>query len=189
MSFRLATVLSCLLLVAVCASANEKQTELHLTFDAQEAEPTWTAQNDNVMGGISQGGAEIRDGQLIFSGSLSLDNDGGFAQVRIQNLGYDLSNTNGMKLRVMGDGRTYQFRLATDARYRGSRISYSAEFPTKAGEWTEVFVKFSDLTPSHHGNTLDGPPADLSQVEEISLLIGDKREGPFSLIVDWMKAE
>jgi monofunctional biosynthetic peptidoglycan transglycosylase len=36
---------------------------------------------------------------------------------------------------------------------------------------------------------LDGPPADLSQVEELSLLIGDKREGPFALVVDWIRTE
>ena len=79
--------------------------------------------------------------------------------------------------------------MATNARYRGSRIAYSVEFPTKAGEWTDVELKFADLKPSHHGNSLDGPPADLSQVEEMSLLIGDKREGPFALKVEWIKAE
>ena len=168
---------------------DKRPTEVQLKFDGDANEPIWTAQNYNVMGGIAKGGAEIRDGELIFSGSLSLENNGGFAQVRILNLGYDLSNKSGMRLRVMGDGRTYEFRLATNARYRRSRIAYSVEFPTKAGEWTEVEVKFADLKPSHHGNDLDGPPADLSQVEEMSLLIGDKRDGPFVLRVDWIKAE
>jgi len=173
---------------AFVMAGDKPQTEVHLKFDGGK-EPTWTAQNDNVMGGVSKGEAEIRDGLLIFSGSLSLENNGGFAQVRIQNLGYDLSDKAGMKLRVMGDGRTYELRLATNARYRGSRIAYSVEFSTKAGEWTDVELKFADLKPSHHGNSLDGPPADLSQVEEMSLLIGDKREGPFALKVEWIKAE
>ncbi len=179
-------------LVSQFAVANEvgkRQSELHLKFDGEAAEPTWSPENDNVMGGVSKGKAEIRDGVLMFTGSLSLENDGGFAQVRIQNLGYDLSGKKGIKLRVMGDGRTYQLRLATDARHRGSRIAYSVEFPTTADEWTEVEVRFAGLKPSHHGDALDGPPANLSQIEEMSFLIGDKREGPFSLKVDWLKAE
>ena len=171
------------------AETNPSKTELHLKFDGDASEPEWTAQNDSVMGGISKGGAAIQDGALVFTGSLSLENNGGFAQVRIQKLDRDLSGKKGMKLRVLGDGRTYQLRVATDARYRGSRISYYAPFATKAGEWTEVVVPFADLKPSHHGDDLDGPPLNLAQVEEMSFLIGDKREGPFALRVDWMKAE
>lgn len=171
------------------AEGDERQSNVHLKFDGDPAEPAWTPQNDGVMGGVSKGTAVLADGVLTFAGSLSLENNGGFAQVRIQNLGYDLSGKTAMKLRVMGDGRTYQFRLATDARHRGSRISYSAEFATEDGKWKEVEVRFADMKPSHHGNALNGPPLELSQVEEMSLLIGDKREGPFTLKVDWMKAE
>jgi len=186
----LAGVLSFYLLsIAAASDAGKRQSEVHLKFDGDAAEPAWTPENDNVMGGVSKGSAVVRDGVLAFTGSLSLENNGGFAQVRIQKLGYDLTGKKGIKLRVMGDGRTYQLRLATDARHRGSRIAYSVEFPTKADQWTEVEVRFADLKPSHHGDALDGPPANLSQIEEMSFLIGDKREGPFSLKVDWMKAE
>jgi len=174
---------------ATAADGSERKPELHLKFEGNVSEPKWTAQNDDVMGGVSKGGAEVIDGLLVFTGSLSLENNGGFAQVRIRNLGVDLSGKTGMKLRVMGDGRIYQFRLATDARHRGSRIAYSVEFPTTANKWTEVEVKFADLKASHRGDSLDGPPVNLSQVEEMSFLIADKREGPFSLKVDWMKAE
>jgi NADH dehydrogenase [ubiquinone] 1 alpha subcomplex assembly factor 1 len=179
-----------LLLCAPVGSAEadgQRPTEVYLLFEGDEKEPRWTAQNDDVMGGKSKGGAEIRDGALHFTGSLSLENNGGFSQVKIRGLGLDVSGKKGMKMKVMGDGRTYQFRLATNARHRGSRIAYSVEFPTTADEWNEIEVLFADLKPSHHGNDLDGPPADLSQVEEISLLIGDRGEGPFSLKVDWMR--
>lgn len=90
---------------------------------------------------------------------------------------------------VRGDGRTYRFRLSTDARHRGGRISYSAEFPTKAGDWTEVFVPFSDLKPGHHGNDLDGPPLNLAKIEEIGIQLADKKPGPFSVNLDWIKVK
>ena len=175
--------------MAVGAAGDGKRpTKIDLKFDGDTGEPIWTAQNDNVMGGVSTGDAVVGGGLLRFSGSLSFENNGGFAQVSIRNLAYDLSGKKGVRMKVMGDGRTYQFRIATNALHRGSRIAYRAEFPTKAGEWAEVVVAFADLKPSHHGE-LGGPPADLSQVEEMSLLIGDKREGPFSLAVDWIRTE
>ena len=42
----------------------------------------WTAIHDTVMGGRSQGGLSQEDGMLVFSGRLSLANNGGFASVR-----------------------------------------------------------------------------------------------------------
>lgn len=173
----------------LAADSATRHSDVFLKFDGHPDEPAWSAQNDNVMGGVSKGRSVIRDGVLEFTGALSLENNGGFAQVRIRNLNYDLSEKKGMKLRVLGDGRVYEFRLATDARHRGSRISYRVEFPTIAGEWTELEVRFADLVPTHHGDVLDGPPANLSQIREMSFLLGDGKEGPFSLKVDWMKAE
>jgi len=168
---------------------NTRPTELRLDFEATASGPAWVAQNDDVMGGISKGEAEIKDGVLHFTGTLSLDNDGGFAQVEIRNLDHDLSGKKGVKLRVRGDGRTYQLRLATNALFRGSRIAYWAEFPTRAGEWTEVNVRFTDFKPSFRGDILDGPPLDVSRVEEMGFLISDKRTEPFALEVDWIRAE
>jgi monofunctional biosynthetic peptidoglycan transglycosylase len=162
---------------------------LVLEFAGAADEPEWAAVNDGVMGGLSQGGPRIHDGHLHFSGTLSLENNGGFSSARTRPGNHDLSAAKAMVLRLKGDGRTYQLRLSTDARHRGSRISYGAEFPTKAGEWIEVTVPFATLVPSHHGRRLEGPALDLSKVEEIGLLIGDGRAGAFALTVDWMKAE
>jgi monofunctional biosynthetic peptidoglycan transglycosylase len=163
--------------------------KLLLEFAGAAGEPEWAAVNDGVMGGLSQGGATIKDGRLLFSGTLSLENNGGFSSVRTRDSRHDLGTAQAVVLRVKGDGRVYQLRLSTDARFRGSRISYGAEFPTRAGEWTEVKVPFAKFSPSHHGTKLDGPALDLSKVEEIGLLIGDKRPGAFALAVDWIKVE
>ena len=171
------------------AETEQPARDFELKFDQPADEPVWSPQNDDVMGGISKGQAVVRDGHLEFSGVISLENDGGFAQVRMLNMNHDLTGKSGMRMRVMGDGRTYQFRLATDARHRGSRIAYRAEFPTLKGEWSEVCVRFADLVPTHHGDTLAGPRADLSGIREVSLLLADGNAGPFSLKVDWMRAE
>jgi monofunctional biosynthetic peptidoglycan transglycosylase len=159
-----------------------------MDFNEPNTESPWLAVNDGVMGGLSQGAAVIKEGLLHFSGILSLENNGGFSSIRKPSTGHDLTGAKSMILRVKGDGRTYQLRISTDARFRGSRISYGTEFATKADEWIEVTVPFTSLKPTYRGNTLDGPPLELSKVEEVGLLIGDKRSGSFSLKVDWIKA-
>jgi monofunctional biosynthetic peptidoglycan transglycosylase len=79
--------------------------------------------------------------------------------------------------------------LATDARLQGARVSYRASFATTADTWINVKIPLASLSPTYRGTTLQGPPVNLSQIEEIGLLIGDKREGNFALAVDWIKTE
>ena len=161
-----------------------------LLMDFSNDDPVrWYAVNDGVMGGLSQGAPTRSGGQMRFSGVLSLANNGGFSSVRSRGQIFDLSDFEALRLRVQGDGRPYQLRLATDARFRGSPVSYGATFKTEAGRWIEVSIPLASLQPSYRGNALDGPPLDRSRVQEIGLLIGDQREGPFSLLVDWIGAE
>ena len=159
------------------------------TFDTFSEEPGWTARNDGVMGGVSSGKAEINDGELHFFGVLSLENNGGFAQIYSQTEMSDFSNYSAVKLRIKGDGRTYQFRIATDARFSGSQIAYRAEFETKADEWVEVSIPFESFVPSFRGRLLQGPPMNLTSVQRIAFLLGDGNPGAFSLKVDWIGLE
>ena len=155
-------------------------------FDLTAGEPDWAAQNDGVMGGDSTGQASIENEKLIFSGGLSLENNGGFAQIYSPTDRSDFSAFSKIHLRVKGDGRTYQFRLATDARFRGSRIAYRASFETEAGQWSEISIPLSSFRPSHHGRDLPGPQLDLLSVRQIAFLLGDGNPGPFALEVDWI---
>ena len=160
---------------------------LSFQFDGEDEDVSWMAVNDGVMGGISQGGPEVKEGHLVFSGELSLENNGGFSSFRSKGGPWNLADGEGLKLRVMGDGRTYSLRLSTDALHRGDRIAYQGKFETKAGEWLEVEVPFSSLKASHHGNALDGPPINLANVTEIGVILADGKAGDFELKVDWMK--
>lgn len=155
-------------------------------FETAASEPGWFAQNDGVMGGVSKGGSEVSNGTLLFTGSISLANNGGFAQVYSPTVKTDLSEYRSVVLRVRGDGRTYQFRLATNARYRGSRIAYRAEFSTEPGEWQELRIPFERFVPSYRGRRLTGPELDTRSVQQIALLLADGQAGPFRLEVDWI---
>ncbi len=182
-------LLCSLTLPATPAPTPESTMRTLMNFDNSPQEARWIAVNDGVMGGRSSGAPRVADGQLEFAGELSMANNGGFSSVRSMGRNFDLSDASSIVLRVRGDGRRYQLRLATDARYRGISVSYGAEFETTAGEWTEVRVPLASLVPAVRGNTLRGPPLDPSQIREIGLLIGDKREGPFALTVEWIAVE
>jgi len=155
-------------------------------FSTPEKTPAWIAENDGVMGGISKGGASFKEDSLYFSGDLSLENNGGFAQIYSPTELTDFSDYSGVRLRVKGDGRTYQFRIATEDRFRGSRIAYRSDFPTEDGEWTEVTLPFESFVPSYRGRILSGPELDLKSVQQIAFLLADGNPGDFGLQVEWI---
>jgi NADH dehydrogenase [ubiquinone] 1 alpha subcomplex assembly factor 1 len=185
----LASLLGSLAPVAL-ATLNTPTTPAMTLFDfsATADEPAWIAVNDGVMGGVSRGGAKLIDGSLHFRGVLSLENNGGFSSIRSGGPTRDLSAAKLIVLRVKGDGRTYRLQLATNAEFRRSRISYQAEFPTKAGEWTEVAVPLAALVPQFRGQKLSGPPLDRTRIEEIGLSLADGNPGSFALEIAWIRA-
>jgi hypothetical protein len=132
--------------------------------------------------------AEIgKDGILRFFGTLSLENNGGFSSLRSKRIEMDLSDAEGLVLRVKGDGRSYQVRLSTDAEFRGGEVSFQAEFATKKDEWIEVQVPFKNLAGSWRGMKLPDKTFDAAKVRRVGLLLGDKKQGPFALQVDWIR--
>ncbi|MEJ2138767.1 MAG: CIA30 family protein [Gammaproteobacteria bacterium] len=170
-------------------SDSDTQGGLMLTdFTADTPDLRWYVQNDNVMGGRSQGGFEIAaEGQLIFAGSTNT-NGGGFSSIRTRSLQFNLSKYDGIRLRVKADGRRYTWQLQTDARYRGYRISYWAEFDTRDGEWITVDIPFSRFYPQVRGYKLDEPEFDPGKITELGLYIYDKQDGPFELRLDSISA-
>jgi hypothetical protein len=85
--------------------------------------------NDDVMGDISQSRIELsRTAIALFSGQLSLENNGGFVSIRRRADKYNLNGCTYVMLKMKGDGRTYQFRVKTDEQYDG--IAYRTLFAT-----------------------------------------------------------
>ena len=149
-------------------------------FAAATSEPGWYVVNDNVMGGRSEGGFTIEQGELHFAGRTNT-NGGGFSSIRSNLVELDLSEYAGIRLRVKGDGRRYTWRLASDARWRGQAIGYWADFDTDDGTWTTVDIPFSRFVPRYRGTRLDGPELDRAAITGMGLMIYDNLDGPFEL--------
>ena len=156
-------------------------------FDGKDG-MNWQVVNDGVMGGLSEGKlTPSQAGTMLFSGMLSLENNGGFSTFRSSDLKLDLSNHLGLLLRVKGDGRTYQVRLATDALFRGMEVSFAAEFATEKGQWIEVKAPFADFKGSFRGLDLPEVRLDTSKVRRVSILLGDKKQAPFQVELDFIR--
>jgi NADH dehydrogenase [ubiquinone] 1 alpha subcomplex assembly factor 1 len=180
-AFSCGVILLALLGPPLNASESDELDTLFLTsFNADSPDLGWYVQNDNVMGGRSQGGFDISSGQLIFSGNTNT-NGGGFSSIRTQPLELDVSAYAGIRVKVKADGRRYTWQLQTNARWRGRRVSYWADFDTLADETNVIDIPFTNFFPQLRGFRLDGPELDTSQITEFGLYIYDKKDGPFEL--------
>jgi NADH dehydrogenase [ubiquinone] 1 alpha subcomplex assembly factor 1 len=170
------------------AASGGNEALLLTDFAADSPDLGWYVQNDNVMGGRSEGGFETKEkGELIFAGSTNT-NGGGFSSIRTQPFQLDVSKYDGIQLRLKGDGRQYTWQLQTTALYRGYKVSYWAEFDTLKGEWSTISIPFTKFYPQFRGFKLDGPELDPSEITELGLYIYDKKDGPFKLRLDSVKA-
>ena len=145
---------------------------------------TWQIVNDSVMGGISRSTLQLHDdGYALFSGSVSLENNGGFASVRTQATApADLSDFDGLSVRVFGDGKTYCLRVKTVKNGRITRYSYEARFDTRPGEWQIHKLPYSEFKPVFRGNSVRGnPELNTDAIIELGFMIQDGQEGPFQL--------
>ena len=142
----------------------------------------WWVVNDTVMGGRSSSSWQLSEGGVgVFQGSVSLENNGGFASVRGTTPEDAFGNHSHLKVEVKGDGRTY--RLCVRSRQVQSSVSYQQGFKTN-GEWQTIIFPVSDLLPRWRGRQLDGlPPLLGKDITGVGFIIADKRSGPFILNV------
>ncbi|KPM31647.1 Complex I intermediate-associated protein 30 [Croceitalea dokdonensis DOKDO 023] len=143
----------------------------------------WQIVNDNVMGGRSNSKLLINDaGNGVFTGTISLENNGGFASTRYNTGTYPVLPNQTIKIRLKGDGQRYQFRVKNDKRAYWSYIQY---FDT-SGDWETVTIALGAMYPTYRGRRLEAPNFAENQIEELGFLIGNKKEATFALEIDYV---
>ena len=185
-TFSLASLLATVLLCAPCPAMAQSNSSSNLEFN--NGTSGWQTVLDGVMGGRSTGRiAAGEGGTLRFTGELSLENNGGFSQIRTAVPEGTFAGARGLVLRVKGDGRTYQCDIRS-SRLRLMAGGYQSRFTTKAGEWIEVEIPFDQSVARVFGRDLpDAPPLDPASIESVGITLSDKREGPFAIEVDWIR--
>jgi monofunctional biosynthetic peptidoglycan transglycosylase len=66
-------------------------------------------------------------------------------------------------------------------------VSFAAEFATMKGEWSEVKVPFADFKGSFRGLDLPKERLDTSKIRRVSILIGDQKQAPFAVELDFIR--
>ncbi|MFT4514968.1 MAG: transforming growth factor-beta-induced protein, partial [Planctomycetota bacterium] len=173
------TSLSASLALCLAATSVAQTPTLDLTNEGQDG---WQTVLDGVMGGRSSGRVRITpEGTVSFAGKLSLENNGGFSQMRRQVKGEQLANTDGLVLEVRGDGRTYNF----DIRVANARMmagGFQQQFKTVADKWVEVTLPFEDFQLQSFGRIIKrAPKLNPSLIESVGVTLSDKKPGDFQL--------
>ena len=111
---------------------------------------SWEYVSDRVMGGLSDGKAQIQDttsGRVLhLVGEVSTANNGGFIQVRTQIPETIQGTALGIKVNVKGNSQTYFIHIRTS----GTRLPwhyYSQPFKTTS-EWSVVQLPFKQFERS-----------------------------------------
>lgn len=177
--------LSCL---AFAAKADTAPNKMLFDFSATTNSSAWEIVNDDVMGGVSTSQFKVTtNGYAVFSGTVRLENNGGFASVRSAPVRENLAGLTAIVLRVRGDGRSYKLSVRTGTGF--DIPAYQCSFTTKPGEWEEHRLPFGDFVPNYRGRVpRDMPPLDPAKINSVGFTISDKQAGPFRLEVAWIKA-
>lgn len=156
-------------------------TQVIFDFNSGSDTQGWRTVDDDVMGGRSSSDFTIsEDGYGLFEGSVSLENNGGFSSLRYRFNKTQIDKNGKVVLKVKGDGKKYQFRIKKSS---SDYHSYIHNFET-SGEWEEIEIPLNVFYPSFRGMKLDIPNFAHNDIEEIGLLIGNKKAEKFSLLID-----
>lgn len=158
-------------------------------LDDAAAVAAWTTVNDPVMGGMSTSKIAFGDG-LVFSGTISLENNGGFASARSPQdpeIGRKATGATSLRVRALGDGKTYLLKVGI----AGESWSYIQRFTTEAAVQRTYDLPVEGFQPV--GMRLDPDPdaprvLDPSRVDQVAVYILDKQQGPFEITVGAIEA-
>jgi len=156
-------------------------------FTLNETRTTWGVVNDDVMGGVSDSRIDVgENNSLLFSGEVSLENNGGFASLRSPTDNYDFSNYEGIYIKVKGDGKTYSLSFRQTKYFTG--YNYNLRFETEKDQWQIIKLPFKDFKLKYYGREVeDSNPPDTKEIKQLSILISDKQQGSFKIEIEWIK--
>ena len=146
----------------------------------------WSVVDDVVMGGYSLGSLKInKSGNGVFSGKISLYNNGGFSSIRYYLDGTELGSFKNIILKIYGDNKFYQLRIKN---VYNDRHVYIKKFFAKS-EWHEIKIPLDTMVPSFRGRKLNMNNFNFRSFSELGILIGNKTEEDFELIIESIRLE
>jgi len=165
--------------------AKSDSTSVILYRFSEQGKGNWRIQDDVVMGGRSDSQLKITaENQAHFSGRVSLENNGGFCSIHqtVEKNPYVIAEKSvAFVLLVKGDGKAYNFRVRTP----NGRHSYGFTFPTTGGDkWETITIPFNRMEATYRGESVEVPNYAGENILEMQLLIGNKKEETFEILIE-----
>ena len=159
---------------------------MRIDFGNKQDGQDWRPLLDGVMGGLSQGRMTLNNNSLSFSGSVSLANNGGFSSMRSPFSAVDLSAYETLVIRARGEGQSFAIVLENDRRWYNPYFKKAFQ-PTE--EWQTFEIPLAEFDLYQIGRKIGSVPTEeaLAATIRLGIVTNDKKEGPFSLEVDFME--
>ena len=163
------------------------QSMILFDFSNQDETSDWFNQNDTVMGGVSDSTTTWVDGHLVFSGNLSLDNNGGFTSTfgpvndRLPTL---MAGADAIIVTARGDGKTYLMQIRN---YDNTR--YIQRFTTVADVEQDYVLPLADFESVDWRLSVipNAAPIDTTTIAQLGFYLLDKQVGPFELAISMIR--
>lgn len=160
-----------------------------LDFGTNKAGGDWGVIDDGVMGGLSKGNLDFADNKLIFSGKVSLENNGGFSSLKSPFQKTDLSAYKELVMRVKGEGQKFAFTMETSRTWYYP--NFKKELELEGGDWQTLRIPLAEFEKTQVGRPMGEQmqKSDLAQVLRIGFITNSKKASSFKLEVDYLAFE
>ena len=140
-----------------------------LLFEKESNVKYWNITNDSVMGGLSIGKTIIDNQSLVFSGSISPENSGGFTST-FSEIPVLHESVNAITVVVKGDGKSYQLRVNTLV--EGYELAYKTNIETQKDEVRTHTFYLSDFEASFRGRSITyAPTLSATSISHVGFLL------------------
>ncbi len=162
-------------------------TSLEFDFGKDKTGSTWGIINDGVMGGRSEGAAYLTNSSVVFTGTISLENNGGFSSLRAPYSRMDLSNYSEVEIRYKSSGVKKAFSIENDRRWW--KPTYKVLLDSTGDEWKTMTVQLTDFEEYEIGRNTGNQLSEdqLDEMIRIGFITTEKKAGSFSLEIDYIQ--
>lgn len=163
--------------------------KLDVDFGTQADGQDWMVINDEVMGGLSEGKAQLEKNSIVFEGNVSLANNGGFASLRCPYQALDLTGYKTIEIRLKNKGVAFAFTLTTDRRYYIPYFKQAIE--TTSENWEIIRLELADFKQYRLGTATGVSFTEdyHNQIIRMGFISNEKRAATFELEIDYIKFE
>lgn len=162
--------------------AQEKKVDFGKNKDGER----WNIINDGVMGGLSKGQTWTTEDAVTFTGTVSLQNNGGFSSYKSPYHEIDLSKYT--KIIVKYRSKEYAMAMTLEMDKRWFLPYYKRNLPATDWKWVKKEIAFSEFEKYSVGRKVKGKPTqeELKKILRLGFITNEKRAGDFKIEIDYI---